>query len=220
MLFPRRCLICGSPLVQGEKVMCLSCRLALPVTSYTTPTFNELHHRLAPEPVDKAQAMFYYFRESRYARLIHQAKYNQRPWIIRQMGVEYGRELLEKDFFQGIDTMVPVPLSWLKLRIRGYNQALELAKGISKATGVGITTGILQARNHAPQARRSFQERTSETSNIFYAVGADKLRGKHILVVDDVITTGTTMLACLRALRTQVPELQISVLALGATHLR
>ena len=221
IIFPKVCEVCGRSLVKGERVMCLHCDISLPRTRVHTDDFNAIHKRLAGStPIDRAAGMFYYYRESDYARLIHVAKYNSRPIVARQLAETYARELLPDGFFDGIDVILPVPLHSIKLISRGYNQSEEIAKGLSAVTGIMVGDNLVARRGHSTQTKKNSYSRWVNAQGIYDVVNGDEFEGKHVLVVDDVITTGATLLACCEAIHRVAPTARISVLSLAVTHLR
>ncbi len=220
VLFPRTCEICGRTLVKGERLLCLNCRGEMPYTGYHLNHENPLAIKLVSReaPIVTAVAMFHYDKDSGYARLIQRAKYNNRPEIDRQLAEEYAASLLAAGFFNDIDLIVPVPMALRKLLKRGYNQAFEIAEAIGDATGIEVGE-YLTARPHSTQTRKHAEERERNVREIYSAIPeAVELGGRHILVVDDVITTGATILACCAALHKTAPTAKLSVLSLAATH--
>lgn len=221
LIWPDVCEVCGCTLVKGEKVICLGCRLKLPRTNLHTQEFSLIHHRLAGRvPIERAAGYFYYYRSDSFTRLIHAAKYNGRPNVARYLAREYAGEIKNDGFFSGIDLILPVPLHRLKLWKRGYNQTEYLARGLKDATGIAIGSNLVATRGHSTQTRKGSYMRWLNTRNIYDVVHPDELEGKHILVVDDVITTGATLLACCEAIHRSAPTATISVLTLAVSHLQ
>lgn len=220
VLFPRTCEVCGRTLVRGERLMCLPCRGEMPYTGYHTYRDNPLAMKLVSReaPIVTAVAMFHYGKDSAYARLIQRAKYSDRPEIDRSLAEEYAATLLAARFFDDIDLIVPVPMAPMKLLRRGYNQALEIADTIGRVAGIEVGE-YLAARSHSTQTRKHAAERERNVKEAYSAIPeAAELGGRHILVVDDVITTGATILACCAALHRTAPTAKISVLSLAATQ--
>lgn len=220
ILFPHTCEICGRTLVKGEQLMCLHCRGRMPYTGYHADTENPLTLRLASReaPIETAAAMFHYDKDSAYASLIQRAKYGGRPEIDRLLAEEYAATLMAARFFDGINLVVPVPMALKKLLRRGYNQALEIADTIGAAAGIEVGE-YLTAKSHTTQTRKHAEERERNVREVYAAIPeAAELGGCHILVVDDVITTGATILACCAAFHRAAPTAKLSVLALAATH--
>lgn len=226
-LCPPLCEVCGSPLTLGERHACTACLAALPRTRlHLAPEENDIHHRLADIhiPVARAASMFHYYRQAPSTNLILSAKYRRRPAIMSYMGEMYGREIAPSGFFDGIDLIVPVPIHWTRRISRGYNQAEYLSRGLSRAVGIAVDTRLLiLPSRHSTQTRRGAAGRASNVEGTFAvsprrAAGLAE-RGTHILIVDDIITTGATMRDCLRALHTAIPDASLSVMSLGLAHL-
>lgn len=221
LIWPNVCEVCGCTLVKGEKVICLGCRLRLPRTNLHTHEFGLIHHRLAGRvPIERAAGYFYYYRSDPFTRLIHAAKYNGRPNVARYLAREYAGEIKDNGFFSGIDLILPVPLHRFKLWKRGYNQTEYLARGLKDATGIAIGSNLVATRGHSTQTRKGSYMRWLNTRNIYDVVRPGELEGKHILVVDDVLTTGATLLACCEAIHRSAPTATISVLTLAVSHLQ
>ena len=221
VIFPKVCEVCGQSLVRGEDFMCLHCNINMPRTHLHLEEFNTIHQRIAGKtPINKATGYFYYYRDSGYARLIHNAKYNNRPKIIENLVTEYVEELNLVDFFTDIDVIQPVPMHWIKKIRRGYNQSEILANAIGRKTGIAVVDCLEARRGHKTQTRKNRYERWLNTQNIYNVTDVDLLANKHVLVVDDVVTTGATILACCEAIHRESPNTQISVLTLGVTHLQ
>ncbi len=220
IVFPEVCNVCGEPLVEGERVLCLGCLAKMPRVNIHLNPHHELSMRfVAAAKVERVAAMFPYLRDNDYARLIQHSKYNNRPDIDFMLAEEFAAELKPSGFFNGIDVIIPVPMHWRKKFIRGYNQAEEIAKGISAIVGIEVADNLVASRSHKTQTRKNANERRLNAEGIYTVAYADELEGKHVLLVDDVITTGATMLSCCDALRSAVANVRISVLSLAATRL-
>ncbi len=219
-VFPDCCEVCGQPLADGESLLCVTCDMMMPRADYHRHSFSDIHQRLASPrlPIEKTAVYFHYFRDNEYAELIKRAKYNNRPEINRLLGERFARELAVAGFFDDIDLLMPMPLYRMKLWRRGYNQADEICRGISMITGIPIADN-LHTRRHSTQTRKSSLQRLSNVKGLAYVVHPEEIEGKHILVVDDVITTGSTMLDALTALHVSVPGVRLSVLSLAAAKL-
>lgn len=207
-------------MVQGERTMCLHCLMSLPLTNFhLTPADNELRSKLnGLVPIDRATAYFHYHRDSPHAALIHDAKYRERPAIALNLAEEYARAIEPTGFFDTIDAIVPVPLNFWKECNRGYNQSAWIARGIAKVVDLPIIDA-LRARRHATQTHKDANARRLN-AEATYSARPEALRGlTHILLVDDVATTGATLYACARAIHSAAPTCRISVLTLANSRL-
>ena len=152
--------------------------------------------------LDKAAAFLFYEKEHVLQQVVHRMKYAERPEIGYQLGRQAAIEMQYADFFEGIDLIVPVPLHPRRLRERGYNQSEYIARGISEVTGIPIDTTHVTRQRHTPkQAMQKGEERIENVRDAFAVNHPEQMYGKHILVVDDLITTGETMRSCLKAMK-------------------
>ena len=216
LLFPRYCKVCRRRLMQSEQHLCINCLLDLPRTHYEREPNNLLMQHLMEWPeVIRATAYFYYYKEGKYSSLIHHLKYYDHPEVGTYLGRLAATELKASGFFDGIDLIIPVPLSKKKQRQRGYNQCDYIARGISEITGSIICTDCIERSiNTDTQTAKGRIERWKNTEGIFRITNAETLKGKHILLLDDVATTGATLHACISTLLT-VPGVRVSVFALA-----
>jgi ComF family protein len=147
--------------------------------------------------LEKAAAFSFYNRGSRIRNMIHSLKYKGNKEIGFELGKIYGSVLSRSGFLNGIDIIVPVPLHASKRRLRGFNQSEVISEGIGLASGLPVDALSLKRTEVTDtQTRKSRYERWENVSGIFEVADPDKLRGKHILLVDDVITTGSTIESC------------------------
>ena len=168
-------------------------------------------------PIQRAAALIYYEPHSEIAQLVYQMKYADRPDIGEDMGRLMGNEMQIAHFFDNIDVLLPVPLSRKRLRQRGYNQSEQLAIGISDITHLPVVTKALR-RTHFRQSQTqlSRRERQENVEDLFELRNGSMLQGKHVLLIDDICTTGATLLACCDTLKA-VPGIRLSVLTFGFT---
>lgn len=216
LLFPRYCKVCRRRLMHSEQHLCINCLLDLPRTHYERDPNNLLMQHLMEWPeVIRATAYFNYYKEGKYSSLIHHLKYYDHPEVGTYLGRLAATELKAGEFFDGIDLIVPVPLSKKKQRQRGYNQCDYIARGISEITGIAMCTDCIERSvNTDTQTAKGRIERWKNTEGIFRITNAEILKDKHILLLDDVATTGATLHACISTLLT-VPGVRISVFALA-----
>ena len=216
---PRSCVVCGRRLSPNERSLCSVCLLHLPRTTYQfTPTDNLMDQLFWGQlPVERAAALMFYEPHSEMAQLVYQLKYGQRPDIGEDMGRLMAREMSLGDFFNGIDALVPVPLTRKRHRQRGYNQSEMLARGISHVTGIPVITEAV-CREHFQQSQTSLnrRERQENVEGVFVLRHPQLLEGKHILLIDDICTTGATLMACGKVLQ-NIERVSISMLTLGFT---
>lgn len=217
---PRPCAVCGARLAVTEEEVCSVCNLHFPRTDFH---LHPIDNKLAKlfwglVPIERAAALFYYEPHSVTSHLVYMLKYFGHIEVGTVMGRMMGRELGESGFFDDIDIIVPVPLSKKRQRERGYNQSEELAKGIGLTTGIAVEThGVRRTTFRRSQTQLSDWERRENVAGLF-CIGkrGDTLAGKHVLLVDDVVTTGATLVACANALK-ELEGIRFSVLALGYT---
>ena len=220
-IVPDNCIVCSRPLLKGEKHLCLHCLSHLPRTGICSDGFTPLHEKLASTSIciERVASWFYYTQGSPYNAIITVAKYSNRPSLSRMSGRVFAREIFASDFFKGIDMIQPVPLATIKKLKRGYNHSEQIAEGISSVTGIPVVD-LLKARPHSTQTDKSAYGRFLNSLSVFSTKknAARNASGRHILLVDDVLTTGATILACAEALSLSIPDIRISVLTIGTTR--
>lgn len=198
LFYPSVCAACGNSLFRWEQVVCTRCRNLLPKTGYELNEDNPLACKFYGKVKLKAvTACFFFSKEGKVQHLIHELKYkgNQEAGIF--LGQEIGRAIKEAPLFQGIDWLVPVPLHPKREKERGYNQSLMIAQGISDITGIPVGDGFLvRSVNTATQTHKTKDERWENVRDIFEIRHPERLEGKYVLLVDDVLTTGATLEAC------------------------
>ncbi|MEO0897663.1 MAG: ComF family protein [Bacteroidota bacterium] len=181
------------------------------------PTDNELFYRLGGKvPLEGAYALFYYDKAGRLQRLMTALKYQQAPLLGIRLGELLGKSLKESADLNTFDAIVPVPLHWTRMARRGYNQASYIGKGISMALNCPTIEGKLVRRNRtAVQAQKKGMSRWANVSQAFQCKGT---MPSHVLLIDDVITTGATLEACIRAILMNSPKTKVSIACLGMTR--
>lgn len=219
LLFPRCCVVCDRSLAKGEECICAMCNINLPRTNYHLQKDNQVEQLFWGKiPLERATSFFFYRKGSDFRQILHQLKYGGQKEIGAIMGRYMASELTVSGFFEGIDVIIPVPLHKRKQRIRGYNQSEWIARGISAVTEICIDTEVIVRRKHTDtQTRKSTFERWENVDGIFELHHAESLKGKHLLVVDDVLTTGATTVACASRLM-EIEGVRISVLTLAVAE--
>ena len=215
-LYPNRCSFCKTKLLPKEMGVCLQCIYKLPKTSNFDERNNLDETLLAGRfPFQCAASFAFFTKEGLLQALIHNLKYKNKPYVGHLIGALYGADLLGSNFLSTIDIIVPVPLHPKKQAIRGYNQAESFAQGISKATSIPVSTGqLIRAINNPTLTKRSKTERWENVKGVFEVTNTNSFQNKHVLLVDDVITTGSTLEACAIALLT-CSDVKISVATIG-----
>lgn len=212
LLLPRLCTGCHSPLLSGEKLLCLACDLELPRTGFHADEDNSAVARLAGRfPFVRATAYLHFGEESLTQHLVHALKYKRRAGVGVALGAALGGELRDCNWADGIDLIVPVPLHPKKEAARGFNQSTLIAEGLSDALHIPHEARSLRRiRRTESQTRKTRAERIENVAGAFAVRHPQKLEGKHLLLVDDVLTTGATIEACVQAVLT-VPGTRVSV---------
>lgn len=218
VLVPRCCHLCATPLLPTEKCVCGKCLASLTLSGFSNIPHNGVEKRLEGlVDFQRASAVYVYERGNDLSRLVHDFKYHGYPSLARELGFRMADSLAYTDFFTDIDAVTYVPLHWTRLLTRGYNQAQMLAEGVSRRLGLPVVP-TLSSRWHVSQTRRTLQQRSGNAQGKYKALpSVSTLPYRHILLIDDVCTTGSTLVAALTALYTRTSALRVSVLTLGAT---
>ena len=217
LISPRLCVVCGNRLAVTEETLCSKCYLHLPRTDFGHDLYENVMAKLfwGQMAIEKATALFYYEPHAETAQILYEMKYKNHPEIGVVMGRMMAKELMRSGLFEGIDAIVPVPLARKRERQRGYNQSLELARGVSEVTGLPIANKVVRRTKFVgSQTQRGRWERNENVENVFELVNSDSISGKHLLLIDDVVTTGATIIACAQEMR-KASNVKFSVLALG-----
>lgn len=223
LFLPRLCTVCGQRLCPEEEVLCTGCLRDLPRTNYhkksRNPSEELFYGRIPQRQMGRATSWFRYEKDILYKNILWQLKYYGQPETGRVMGRIMGSELQNDAFFEGIDLLIPVPLAKKKLRQRGYNQSDYIATGISEITGIPVITDCLRRTvPNESQTRKNRLERQTNVKGIFEAGECHRLEGKHILLIDDVLTSGATLIACAEALK-DIKDIRFSFLAMAGAKL-
>lgn len=195
LLYPDTCAACGVILPGSKQILCTWCMHSLPETGYhqgnSNPVEELFYGRIA---VERAMALLFFNKQSKYRRLIHQLKYQGRKEIGIFLGKLIGSRIKESDFKQIPEVIIPVPLHKVKLRRRGFNQSALIAKGISEILNIPVREDVLIRKSFtSTQTRKGRYERWQNVEGIFNCINPEIIENKHILLVDDVVTTGATL---------------------------
>lgn len=200
----------------GEEVLCVRCQADLPRVRTVSFEENDIARIFwGLVPIEKGISFFHYTPNSPYSRILFELKYHNHPEVGKTMGRMMAEELKATSFFDGIDLIVPIPLSRKRKRQRGYNQSDWIAWGISEATGIPTdTTSVVRTKSNPSQTTLDHRQRRENVRDIFAVRHPESLEGRHILLVDDVITTGATMLSCAETIA-RACRVRFSVLSLA-----
>ena len=207
LFYPRTCPMCGRFLSEEQMALehiewiCPECWRKLPRTEQDVLRQNSTEQALEDHRLVRAAAYLHYDKGHAVQNLIHRMKYADQPMLGFEMARQAVLDLQNEAFFDGIDLIGPMPLHPKRLRERGYNQAEYIAQGLSEITGIPVdTTHVVRVRNTPKQALQDGEGRKTNVAKAFEVIGPKDLANQHILVVDDLITTGETMKACLHAM--------------------
>ncbi len=218
LLYPETCSACSTTLVTGEKHLCTFCLALLPRTGFHMHEKNPVARIFwGRVMLETATALFYYHKGGMAQSLIMRCKYQGDQTLGEYLGYLLGLSLADSPLYEGIHTIVPVPLHKKKKRIRGFNQAEVIARGIARALHLPVCHELLvRCDNTGTQTKRSRFARWQNVSDAFATPDPQELSSKSILLVDDVVTTGSTLEACAVKLL-EIPGVKIWVAVLGFT---
>lgn len=216
LFFPRLCLLCNDPLVGGEEHICLKCLNNLPLTGYDYLKENPATYLFAGKAdILHAAAFLRYEKGGHVQQLIHSLKYHDNKEIGFRLGRMAGLAYRDSLLSDKPDLLLPVPLHPRKKRKRGYNQSEWIARGLNSVLQLPIdTTSLCRTHHTDTQTHKQLYDRWLNVQEIFAVCSPQALAGKHILLIDDVITTGSTLSSCAQALLT-IPGVRVSVMAVA-----
>ncbi|MEO6948591.1 MAG: phosphoribosyltransferase family protein [Ginsengibacter sp.] len=216
LLFPHTCIGCGSDAISADSFLCLQCIHDLPHTHFANHQNNPVEKIFwGRAPIKAAMAELYFAKSSVVQNLIHELKYRSNKEIGHYLGTLIGKSLKNSNRFHSIDAIIPLPLFEKKEKIRGYNQAEILCNGISEITGITVTNkNVIRKVHTETQTKKHRTERWKNVEQTFHVLNPESLEGKHILLVDDVITTGSTLDACAGEIF-KINKVQVSIAALA-----
>ncbi len=227
---PQSCVVCGRRLALTEVVICSSCNLALPRTDFAAAPYDNIMAKSfwGRMAVERAAALLYYQSHSEVASLIYEIKYAGDDEAGVFWGKMVAKEMLatchtepetgkKQTFFEGIDAIVPVPLSKRRERERGYNQSREIAKGVAEITGLPLVDKtVVRKVFKESQTHKGRWERNANVEGVFALQDGRAIDGKHLLIVDDIVTTGATVCSLAQELG-KAGKVRLSILSIGFT---
>jgi ComF family protein len=204
LIYPNNCLACGNNLFRNEHIICTSCLFHLPKTNYHLEKDNPISQTFwGRTQINTAAAYYFFSKAGKVQHLVHQLKYKGKKEVGIYIGELYGKELMNTESFGKTDVIIPVPLHPKKEKKRGFNQSEVFAIGLSSSMKLPIdTTSLIRTFASETQTKKTRFKRWENVKEIFSLQDAEKLKNKHILLVDDVITTGATIEACANLLNT------------------
>ena len=207
VLFPHTCPVCGTLTENGWadsrlEPVCRACLKILSRTEHAVQRGNLSEDHFSRHPRFIRSGAFLFYKDEHVRQLVERFKYGRQPEIAYQLGREAALEWQYSSFFDDIDLIVPVPLHPRRLRERGYNQSEQIARGLRDVLGIPLSAdNLLRVRNNPKQALKTGKERKENVRDVFSVQHPELFSRRHILLVDDVVTTGSTLRACMEALR-------------------
>lgn len=202
LLYPRLCVVCGDKLIEQEDWICLHCLHHIPRTNFHLNHDNPVARLFYGKVnIEYATSYFYFSKGSQYQALLHELKYKGMKELGEEMGKHFAIDLQQSSEFRSVDIICPVPLHPSKEKKRGYNQSWWIASGIAKQLNKELSSNNLSRTTATEtQTRKSRFERYLNVDGIFELRDPEVFSGKHILLIDDVVTTGATLEACASAI--------------------
>lgn len=215
--FPNSCVGCSGALAKNEKFICESCRSQLAKTNSHLESGNYIEIKFYGKVrLKKAMAFYKFYRKGLIQQILHHLKYKNKPELGVLLGQWYGLELCAQEMAFNFDYIVPVPLHPSKLRRRGYNQSETFARGLGETLNIPVLPdGLQRLRSTATQTKKSRLQRWKNVEQVFAVTSASLIKNRDILLVDDVITTGSTLESCAVELLRQSAS-SVSVAAIAA----
>ena len=219
LFFPPVCDGCHSFLVSNENVICTLCRHNLPLTNHHLNPENEAFKKFYGRiPVEHTSTLLYFHKKGIVQELIHNLKYKGQEDIGTVLGEWYADELKTLEILQSVDEIIPVPLHKRKLRERGYNQVTNFGTTLSSGLNIPYNPNLLVRNIYSKtQSKKNLLNRSEGIDTTFDVIFSEKDHDKHFLLIDDVLTTGSTLEACSHALL-KIPGAKISIVCMAMAH--
>ncbi|MDV7186245.1 phosphoribosyltransferase family protein [Lutibacter sp. TH_r2] len=218
LFYPDICLCCEKQLTDNEQTVCLTCRFDFPITNFTSEKDNLVEKAFYGRiPIQSATALFYFLKKGKVQVLIHQLKYKGQQQVGTFIGNWLGDDLLQSNRFKNVDIIIPVPLHKNKLKTRGYNQVTTFGKALSNKLNIPYAENVLVRTSFTrTQTKKIRVDRWKNVQEIFKNSNPPALDNKHILLIDDIITTGATLEACYFELK-KSKNIKISIACMAYT---
>ena len=212
LFYPNLCAACKDVLVKNENTICFNCLVDIPRSLDYQDNENSIAKLFWGKlKLEHALSAFTFVKGGKIQHLMHELKYRSNTDVGYILGVELGKEIQKINNLSPIDVVIPVPLHKKKFKQRGYNQSNSIAEGVAKVLECEISTELLKRTEYSEsQTKKSKYERWENVGKIFSLLEKEKYKGKHILVVDDVVTTGSTLEACCTKLL-EIDDVKLSI---------
>lgn len=218
LFYPELCLCCNKALTLNETVICINCRHDLPLTNFTNESDNLVEKTFYGRiKIEAATTLFYFFKKGNIQHLIHALKYKNQQQVGTLLGDWLGYEIVESTRFSTVDMIIPVPLHKKKLKTRGYNQVSTFGNSLAKHMKIPFNENILtRVSSTKTQTKKIRFDRWRNVQELFYVEDEKALENTHILLIDDILTTGATLEACCNALK-KTKNIKISIACMAYT---
>jgi ComF family protein len=205
LFFPKICGSCDATLVKGEHHLCLHCRTELPFTNFENIKNNPVEKLFYGRAnIEFATSLFFFSQTEKVQNILHNIKYNEQKELAIHIGKIFGERLKNNSYLDSVTTIVPVPLHPQKEHLRGYNQSTLFAEGLNEVLGKELQDkNLIRVVNTSTQTKKNRLERAENVENAFVVKNPAAFKDKHVLLVDDVLTTGATLEACAQVLLEQ-----------------
>lgn len=217
LFFPASCVACDKNLIRNEEYICLNCLYDIPRTNFHKLQDNMISRIFwANKGFENATGFYYFSKGSKFQSILHKLKYQNKPEIGYQIGKLYASEI-KNSSYNNVDTIIPVPLHNKKLRKRGYNQSEMIAKGVAEIFCKNVdSTSVIRKIFTETQTKKNFEDRQKNVDSVFFVTNTEALKNKHVLIIDDVVTTGATLNSLTKTiLEVENTKVSILVIAVG-----
>lgn len=220
LFYPRLCLACERQSPPRNHIICIPCQHFLPKTKFHLERENPFtEHFWGRIPIDAGAALYHFTKSSKTQHLVHQLKYKGKWQVGVKLGQMYGSALKNSPYFNMVEIIIPVPLHPRKEKIRGYNQSAQFAKGLSETMRIPWSNdALIRNAMTETQTNKSRMERFENVAAAFVVKNENQIKGKHLLLVDDVMTTGATLEACaVQLLKVEGVKVSLATIAMGTS---